>query len=182
MKGIKRVENFYQITNLFAFEQQEKNFLLHNALKAKHFYLKDIEYVVDEEMKKIIIIDSLTGRLVQNRVYSAGIQQAVECKEKVLINPQNKATATITYQNFFRLFKKLAGMTGTAKTEEEEFRQVYGVEVIVIRPYKKLIRKDRNDLIFLNKQSKYQALIERIEKVYQTTKRPILVGSPSLDV
>lgn len=158
------------------------NFLLHNSLKAKHFYIKDIDYIVDKKTQKIIIIDSLTGRLVPNRVYSAGIQQAVECKEEVRINPQNKATATITYQNFFRLFKKLAGMTGTAQTEAEEFRQVYGMEVISIPPYKKLIRRDRDDLVFWNKKSKYQAIIEKVEKIYQTTKRPILVGSPSLDV
>jgi preprotein translocase subunit SecA len=140
-----------------------------------------VEYIVDHERKKIVIIDTLTGRLVPNRVYSAGIQQAVESKEGIPISPPSKSTAVITYQNFFRLFDKVAGLTGTAMTEAEEFRQVYGMEVIAIRPYKKLVRKDRDDLIFLDKKSKYQAIIQRIKKNAQAKKRPILVGSPSLE-
>lgn len=156
--------------------------MLHNALKAKHFYQNGIEYIVDYEKKRIVIIDSLTGRLVSNRVYSAGIQQAVESKEGIPISPPSKSTAVITYQNFFRLFDKVAGMTGTAMTEAEEFRQVYGMEVISVHPYKKLIRKDRDDLIFLDKKNKYKAIVERIKKNEQTVKRPILVGSPSLDI
>lgn len=151
-------------------------------MKAKHFYQNGVEYIVDYERKKIVIIDALTGRLVPNRVYSAGIQQAVESKEGLPISPPSKSTAVITYQNFFRLFDKVAGMTGTAMTEAEEFRQVYGMEVIAIRPYKKLVRKDRDDLIFLDKKSKHQAIIQRIKKNAQTKKRPILVGSPSLDI
>ncbi|RHZ35989.1 DEAD/DEAH box helicase [endosymbiont GvMRE of Glomus versiforme] len=181
-KGIKRTETFYGIDNLFSFKHHETNFLLHNSLKAKHFYQNGVEYIVDYERKKIVIIDALTGRLVPNRVYSAGIQQAVESKEGIPISPPSKSSAVITYQNFFRLFDKVAGMTGTAMTEAEEFRQVYGMEVIAIRPYRKLIRKDRDDLIFLNKKSKYQAIIQRIKKNEQTKKRPILVGSPSVDV
>lgn len=155
-KGIKKVEKFYGIKNLFSFQNQEINYLLHNSLKAKHFYQKGVEYVVDPERKKIVIIDSLTGRLVPNRVYSAGIQQAVESKEGLPVSPPSKSTAVITYQNFFRLFNKLAGMTGTAKSEAEEFRQVYGMEVITIRPYRKLIRKDYDDLIFLDKKTRDQ--------------------------
>ncbi|RHZ37345.1 preprotein translocase subunit SecA [endosymbiont GvMRE of Glomus versiforme] len=181
-KGIKRAETFYGIDDLFSFKHHETNFLLHNSLKAKHFYQNGVEYIVDYERKKIVIIDSLTGRLVPNRVYSSGIQQAVESKEGIPISPPSKSSAVITYQNFFRLFDKVAGMTGTAMTEAEEFRQVYGMEVIAIRPYKKLIRKDRDDLIFLDKKSKYQAIIQRIKKNEQTKKRPILVGSPSVDV
>ncbi|CAJ0747032.1 12936_t:CDS:2 [Entrophospora sp. SA101] len=181
-KGVKKAEEFYGIDNLFSFKHHEINFLLHNALKAKHFYQNGVEYIVDYERKKIVIIDALTGRLVPNRIYSAGIQQAVESKERLPISPPSKSTAVITYQNFFRLFDKMAGMTGTAMTEAEEFRQVYGMEVIAIRPYKKLVRKDRDDLIFLDKRSKYQAIIQRIKKNEQTTKRPILVGSPSVDV
>jgi len=181
-KGVKKTEEFYGIDNLFSFKHHETNFLLHNSLKAKHFYQNGVEYVVDPQRKKIVIIDELTGRLVPNRVYSAGIQQAVESKEGIPISPPSKSTAVITYQNFFRLFDKVAGMTGTAMTEAEEFRQVYGMEVIAIRPYKKLIRKDRDDLIFLDKESKYQAVIQRIKKNEQTKKRPILVGSPNLDV
>ncbi|CAI2192881.1 3812_t:CDS:2, partial [Funneliformis geosporum] len=181
-QGVKKAEEFYGITNLFSFQHHETNFLLHNSLKAKHFYQNGVEYIVDYERKKIVIIDALTGRLVPNRVYSGGIQQAIESKEGIPISPPSKSTAVITYQNFFRLFDKVAGMTGTAMTEAEEFRQVYGMEVMAIRPYRKLIRKDRNDLIFFDKESKYQAIIKRIKKNAQTVKRPILVGSPSLDI
>jgi len=122
--------------------------LLHNALKTKHFYKKDIEYIVDQENQRIVLIDTLTGRLVPNRVYSAGIQQAIESKEGTQISAKSKTIATITYQNFYRLFTKLAGMTGTAATEAEEFRQIYGMEVIAVPPYRRLIRKDCDDLIF----------------------------------
>lgn len=147
-KGRKKSEEFYQIDNLFSFQNHRYNFLLHNSLKALHFYKKDIEYIVDEEKQKIVLIDALTGRLVPNRVYSAGIQQAIESKEGLRVSNKSKTIATITYQNFYRLFSKLAGMTGTAMTEAEEFRQIYGMEVVAIPPYRKLIRKDRNDLIF----------------------------------
>jgi len=181
-KGVKKTEEFYGIDSLFSFKHHETNFFLHNSLKAKHFYQNGVEYVVDPQRKKIVIIDELTGRLVPNRIYSSGIQQAVESKEGIPISPPSKSTAVITYQNFFRLFDKVAGMTGTAMTEAEEFRQVYGMEVIAIRPYKKLIRKDHDDLIFLDKESKYRAVIQRIKKNEQTKKRPILVGSPNLDV
>jgi len=156
--------------------------LLHNSLKAKHFYRNGVDYIVDHERKKIVIIDALTGRLVPNRVYSAGLQQAVESKEGLSISPRNKSTAVITYQNFFRLFKKISGMTGTAKTEAEEFRQVYGMEVMVVRPHKKLIRQDKNDLLFLNKESKYQAITKRVKEIKITTQQPVLLGSPNLDV
>jgi len=182
LDGIVKAENFYQITNLFSFVNRETNFLLHNALKAKHLYQNNVEYIVDRKNEKIILIDRATGRLAYRRVYSAGIQQAIESKEKVSISPQSKSIATITYQNFFRLFEKMAGMTGTAKTEEEEFRQIYGMPVFVIPPYKKLRRIDRPDLIFLDENSVCQAIIQRIEKTVQTTKRPILVGSPSVEV
>jgi len=122
--------------------------LLHNALKTKHFYHKGIEYIVDEQEQKLVLIDALTGRLVPNRVYSSGIHQAIESKENLPVSTKSKTIATITYQNFFRIFDKLSGMTGTAKSEADEFRQVYGMEVIAISPYRKLIRKDHDDLIF----------------------------------
>ena len=176
-KGIKKVEKFYGISNLFSFQNQEINYLLHNSLKAKHFYQKGVEYVVDPERKKIVIIDSLTGRLVPNRVYSGGIQQAVESKEGLPVSPSSKSTAVITYQNFFRLFNKLAGMTGTAKSEAEEFRQVYGMEVVTIRPYRKLIRKDYDDLIFWNKKTRDQWVVEKIK----STKQPKLIGTSSVE-
>ena len=181
-EGIKKSEKFWQVDNLFAFKNHRYNFLLHNALKAKHFYHKDIEYIVDQEEQKLVLIDALTGRLVPNRVYSSGIHQAIESKENLPVSTKSKTIATITYQNFFRLFDKLSGMTGTAKSEADEFRQVYGMEVIAIPPYQKLIRKDRNDLIFWDKEGKYKAIIKLIKKNSQTKKRPILIGSPSVEI
>jgi preprotein translocase subunit SecA len=181
-KGIKKSEEFFQINNLFSFANQRYNFLLHNALKVKHIYRRAVDYVVDESRQRIVLIDELTGRLVPNRVYGAGIQQAIESKEKVSINSQSKTIATITYQNFFRLFNKLSGMTGTAESEKEEFRQVYGMEIVIIPPYRKLIREDLNDLVFWDKESKYKAIIKLIRKNNRTKKRPILIGSPSVDV
>lgn len=181
-KGIKKSEEFFQINNLFSFANQRYNFLLHNALKVKHIYRRDVDYVVDEARQRIVLVDELTGRLVPNRVYGAGIQQAIESKEKVATNSQSKTIATITYQNFFRLFSKLSGMTGTAESEREEFRQVYGMEVMVIPPYRKLIREDFNDLVFWDKESKYRAIIRLIQKNNRTKKRPILIGSPSVEI
>jgi preprotein translocase subunit SecA len=179
--GVKKAESFYRIDNFFEFSNQEKNFLLFNCLKALHFYKKGVEYIIDKEKGKVVIIDTLTGRLVPQRVYSKGIHQAIEVKENLPISLRGKSVAMITYQNFFRLFKKISGMTGTAKSEADEFRQVYGMEVISINPYRKSIRKDRNDLVFLNKRKKYEAVIKVIKENYQTLKRPILVGSPSLE-
>ena len=137
---------------------------------------------MDKEEQKIVLIDALTGRLVPNRVYSAGIQQSIESKEGLQASNRSKTIATITYQNFYRLFTKLSGMTGTAMTEAEEFRQIYGMEVIAIPPYRKLARKDRDDLIFWNKENKYKAIIKLIKKNNQTTHRPILIGSPTVEI
>lgn len=179
--GIIKVDHFYGVNNIFDFSNQENNFLLFNCLKALHFYKKGVEYIVDKEKNKIVIIDSLTGRLVPQRVYSSGIHQAIEVKEGLPISPRGKSVATITYQNFFRFFTKISGMTGTAKTESDEFRQVYGMEVISIAPYKKSIRRDLSDLVFLTKRKKYEAVIKFIKNNHQTLKRPVLIGSPSLE-
>ncbi|WNE41325.1 MAG: Protein translocase subunit SecA [Mycoplasmataceae bacterium] len=179
--GIIKVDHFYRVNNIFDFSNQENNFLLFNCLKALYFYKKGVEYIVDKEKNKIVIIDSSTGRLVPQRVYSSGIHQAIEVKENLTISPRGKSVATITYQNFFRLFTKISGMTGTAKSEADEFRQVYGMEVVTIDPYKKSIRKDLSDLVFLTKRKKYEAVIKFIKNNYQTLRRPLLIGSPSLE-
>ncbi|KLL01814.1 MAG: preprotein translocase subunit SecA [Mycoplasmataceae bacterium RC_NB112A] len=179
--GIKKAQDFYHLDNLFAFKNHRYNFLLHNALKAEHFYHYGVEYIVESKKKRLVLIDESTGRLVPNRVYGAGIHQAIESKENLLVSTKSKTIATITYQNFFRLFDKLSGMTGTAKSEAEEFRQVYGMEVIVIPPYRKLIRKDRNDLIFWDEEKKYQAIAELVKKNRQTKDRPILIITPSVE-
>lgn len=178
--GRKKIEKFFRINNLFSFTNHRYNFLLHNALKAKHFYFSNVHYVVDYKQKKIVLIDALTGRLVPNQVYPFGIQQAVESKEGTTISAKSKTIATITYQIFFRLFEKLSGMTGTAESEAEEFRRVYGMEVMIVPPYRKLIRKDYSDLFFWDKNSKYQAIIKVVEKIRNTTKQPILICSPDV--
>lgn len=179
--GTKKLQKLCSVTNFWEFTNQEAIFLIHNSLKALNFYKKGIEYIVDHDSKKIVIIDSSTGRLVPKRVYSSGIHQAIEVKEGLEASPRGKANATITYQNFFRLFDKISGMTGTAKSEAEEFRQVYGMEVIKVEPNKKLIRKDIDDLIFVDKRSRNDAVIKLVKKNLQTTQRPILIGSPSLE-
>ena len=178
------MEKIYGVNNIFNFKNHRINFLLHNSLKAKNFYKRNVDYVVeknDKEEKKIVIIDSLTGRLVPNRVYGSGIHQAIESKEELETSVRSQTIATITYQNFFRLFDKLSGMTGTAENEAEEFRKVYGMEVEAIPPYKKLIRKDRRDLIFWDKESKYKMIIKVIKENKENSKRPILIGSPSVE-
>lgn len=179
--GIEKCQSFYHLDNLFAFKNHRYNFLLHNALKAKHFYHLGVEYIVDPKNQRLVLIDASTGRLVPNRVYGSGIHQAIESKENLLVSTKSKTIATITYQNFFRLFDKLSGMTGTAKSEAEEFRQVYGMEVIVIPPYRKLIRKDRDDLFFWDEEKKYQAITKVVEKNRQTKNRPILIITPSVE-
>ncbi|CAG8717823.1 22631_t:CDS:2, partial [Racocetra persica] len=161
---------------------------LANALVEKKDYKVDqkeregIDYIADREEQKLVLIDALTGRLVPNRVYSSGIHQAIESKENLPVSIKSKTIATITYQNFFRLFDKLSGMTGTAASEADEFRQVYGMEVIAIPPYRKLIRQDRNDLVFWDKKSKYDYIIKLIKKNQKTVRQPILIGSPSVEV
>jgi preprotein translocase subunit SecA len=179
--GIKKCQSFYGVDNLFAFKNHRYNFLLHNALRAKHFYHYGVEYIVEPKQNRLVLIDASTGRLVPNRVYGSGIHQAIESKENLLPSTKSKTIATITYQNFFRLFDKLSGMTGTAKSEAEEFRQVYGMEVITIPPYRKLIRKDRDDLIFWDEEKKYRAIAKLVEKNRQTKNRPILIITPSVE-
>ena len=179
-KGTKKCEKFYNVDNLFLFSNHQLNNLIHNALKVKHFYLDNIHYIVRND--RIILINFLTGRLVPNQVYGAGIQQAIESKEHVTIRQQNRSIAIITYQNFFRLFEKLSGMTGTAESDREEFLEIYGLEIVIIPPFKKLIRRDEHDLIFPDKKSKNQAVIKTIKRISETTKQPILIGSSSVEV
>ncbi|CAG8775747.1 25059_t:CDS:2, partial [Racocetra persica] len=155
---------------------------LATKIAIKHFYHKNIDYVVKPEERKIELIDALTGRLVPNRVYGAGIHQAIESKENLLVSPKSQTIATITYQNFFRLFTKLAGMTGTAQSEAKEFREVYGMEVISVPPYRRLIRQDHDALIFFNRERKYQSIIRQVKKNLEKTGRPILIICPSVEV
>lgn len=139
---------------------------------------KDVDYMVKDG--EVLIIDEFTGRIMYGRRYSNGLHQAIEAKENVKIENESKTLATITFQNYFRLYKKLAGMTGTAKTEENEFREIYNLDVIEIPTNKPMIRKDLNDVIYKNEEAKYRAIIEDIKKSHQKG-QPILVGTVSID-
>ena len=178
--GREKVEIFFKIDNLFSFDNHFFNFVIHSVLKSKHFYRRDIDYVVSRSENKIIPINSLNGRLSFNTVYQNGIQQSIESREGVKISNRSKTLASITYQTFFRSFEILSGMTGTAAEESEIFREVYGMEVFVVPPYKKSIRKDYKDLFFANEELKNRAIISLVRK-YGTKGRPILIGTNSVE-
>lgn len=184
-EGQKKTEDFFGIENIFSFEDESKKcfFLITKSLEAYNFYKLNIDYIVTKERDRIILINSLTGRFSLNSVYRSGVQQSIESKENLIkISKKNKTIATITFQNFFRIFEKLSGMTGTAIDSEKEFREMYGMLVIVINTHKKLIRKDKDDLIFLDKKTKYEAIINLIKNNKKNNMRPILVGSPSVEI
>lgn len=180
-KGIKKIENVFNISNISSFDNNFYACSMINALKANIFYNNYIDYIIDKEKRKILIIDQTTGRIAENRVYEQEIQRAIEIKERVRLTGNSTTSATITYQNFFRLFSKISGMTGTAIEEEKEFKTVYGMNVTIIPPYKKMIRKDKNDFIFINKEEKHKKVIEEIIKNSLEKKRPILIGSPDVE-
>ncbi len=169
------------ITNKESLYEPKNIQLLHlvdASLKANLMYHKDIDYVV--ENNEIIIIDEFSGRKMPGRRWSEGLHQSVEAKEKVNIQNENQTYASITFQNYFRLFDKLAGMTGTADTEATEFQQIYNLEVIVIPPHRKMIRKDHVDLIYLTAKEKYNAIINEVRRVHEL-QQPILVGTTSIE-
>ena len=169
------------ITNKESLYEPKNIQLLHlvdASLKANLMYHKDIDYVVEND--EIIIIDEFSGRKMPGRRWSEGLHQSVEAKEKVNIQNENQTYASITFQNYFRLFDKLAGMTGTADTEATEFQQIYNLEVIVIPPHRKMIRKDHVDLIYLTAKEKYNAIINEVRRVHEL-QQPILVGTTSIE-
>ena len=183
--GHSEIENILVLNNLITSKEslyEPKNIqLLHlvdASLKANLMYHKDIDYVV--ENNEIIIIDEFSGRKMPGRRWSEGLHQSVEAKEKVNIQNENQTYASITFQNYFRLFDKLAGMTGTADTEATEFQQIYNLEVIVIPPHRKMIRKDHVDLIYLTSKEKYNAIIKEVKRVHEL-QQPILVGTTSIE-
>lgn len=178
-KGVDKAEQMFGIENLYAPQYQELVHRIHQALKANYIMTRDVEYLVDDE-GEIQLIDQFTGRVLKGREYSDGLQQAIQAKENVKIKEETTTLATITYQNFFRLFKKLAGMTGTAKTEEEEFNKIYSMKVVCIPTNRPVIRKDLPDLVFANKEAKMKALVEEVKKVHATG-QPILIGTPSVE-
>ena len=177
-EGVKKAEKLLKVDNLYDINNAMLVHNLDKALSANYSFKKDVDYVVDND--KIIIVDAFTGRLMHGRQYSDGLHQALEAKEGVTINSETKTLATITFQNLFRMYNKLSGMTGTAKTEEEEFRNIYNMYVIEIPTNKPVIREDMNDLIYINIKGKYNALANTIDTVHKTG-QPILVGTASIE-
>ncbi len=176
--GISKAEQYFNIENLYDIRNVTLLHNINNALKANFTMEKDVDYVVQEG--QVIIVDQFTGRLMHGRQFSEGLHQALEAKENVEIKKETTTLATITFQNFFRMYKKLAGMTGTAKTEEEEFRNIYNMTVVEIPTNKPIIRVDDNDLIFATMKAKYKAIADEIEKRNKLG-QPILVGTISIE-
>ncbi len=177
--GIRKLERELGVSNLSDPENLELYQHVNAALRAHGCYKRDVDYVVRDG--KVIIVDEFTGRLMYGRRYSEGLHQAIEAKEKVQIERENVTTATITHQNFFRLYKKLAGMTGTAKTEEAEFIKVYGMPVAVIPTHRPMIRADNSDVIYKTQEAKYHGITAEILQM-QSLGRPTLVGTRSIEV
>mgnify|MGYP000985866687 CR=1 FL=1 len=176
--GIKKAEAHFNLENLYDVSNVLLLHHINNALRANFIMSRDVDYVVHEG--KVVIVDPFTGRLMHGRQFSEGLHQALEAKEAVEIKKETTVLATITFQNFFRMYKKLAGMTGTAKTEEEEFHNIYNMFVVEIPTNAPVIRIDDNDLIFATMQAKYKALADEIEKRHRLG-QPILVGTISIE-
>ena len=177
-KGIEKAESFFGIENLNDLENSD---LVHNINQALHAHgvkKKDVDYIVKDG--EVLIVDEFTGRIMYGRRYSDGLHQAIEAKENVKIEDESKTLATITYQNYFRMYEKLSGMTGTAMTEENEFKEIYNLDVIEIPTNKPLIRKDLTDVIYKNESAKYRAIIADIKEAHSKG-QPILVGTVSID-
>lgn len=177
-KGVKEAERSFGIDNLYDIEHTTLVHFINQALKANYGMKKDFDYVVNDG--KIVIVDPFTGRLMQGRAYSEGLHQAIEAKEGVQINQETKTLATITFQNLFRMYSKLAGMTGTAKTEEEEFRDIYNMYVIVIPTNKPIARIDDTDLVFATQKGKYKAIVNEIKERHEKG-QPVLVGTIAVE-
>ncbi len=178
-EGNARAERMFGIRNLYDPEHQDLVHRIHQALKANYIMARDVEYMVDAE-NQIQLIDQFTGRILKGREYSDGLHQAIQAKENVEIKQETVTLATITYQNFFRLFKKMSGMTGTAKTEEEEFQKIYNMRVVCIPTNRPIQRIDAMDYIYAHKDEKLKALVEEI-KTRHAKGQPILVGTVSVE-
>ena len=177
-KGVEKAEKKFNLDNLYDLSNSVLLHYINQALRANYGMNKDVDYVVQNG--EIIIVDQFTGRLMKGRAYSDGLHQAIEAKENVTINEETKTLATITFQNLFRMYKKLSGMTGTAKTEEEEFRSTYNMYVIQIPTNKPVIRIDAPDKVYANREAKYKAIIEKIKECYDKG-QPVLVGTIAIE-
>ncbi len=178
-EGIRKAERAFGIENLSDPENNDLNHYLIQALKANTLMKRDVDYVVQND--EVIIVDEFTGRLMVGRRFSDGLHQAIEAKEHVNVQRESKTLATITFQNYFRMYKKLSGMTGTAKTEEDEFQGIYSLDVVQVPTNKPMIRVDMNDMIYRTKKAKYAAVVEEIIRRHATG-QPLLVGTISVEV
>lgn len=177
-EGVSKGEKSFHVDNLYDLQNTDLVHHINNALKANYVMIRDNEYVVQDN--KVIIVDQFTGRLMEGREYSDGLHQALCAKENVTIKQETVTLATITYQNFFRLYSKLSGMTGTAKTEEEEFLEIYNMRVIEIPTNEPIIRDDKTDLIYGTKKAKFEALLKTVKELHEEG-RPVLVGTVAVE-
>lgn len=177
--GVEKAERFFAIDNLYDAEHMDLNHAIVQALKAHVLMRRDVDYVVQDG--EVIIVDEFTGRLMHGRRYSDGLHQAIEAKEGLNIQEETMTLATITLQNYFRMYQKLAGMTGTAKTEEEEFKSIYGMDVVVVPTHRPMIRVDHPDVVYKGQKAKFFAVIEEIVERHEKG-QPVLVGTISIEV
>ena len=177
-EGVAKVEKAFGIQNLFDHENITINHHVQQALKANYIMRRDVDYVVQED--EVVIVDEFTGRLMSGRRYSDGLHQAIEAKENITVQNESMTLATITFQNYFRMYRKLSGMTGTAKTEEEEFRKIYGLDVIQIPTNRPNIRKDMSDVVYKTVAGKFKAVVEEIVERHKKN-QPVLVGTISIE-
>ena len=178
-QGIIKVEKFLGIDSLFDIQEMDSAHMILQCLKALHLFKKDVDYIVKDD--EVVIVDEFTGRLMTGRRYSEGLHQAIEAKESVRIQSESQTLASITFQNYFRMYKKLAGMTGTAKTEETEFAKIYNLPVMEIPTNKPVTRQDLSDVIYKSKHEKYKAIVKDIKERHQKG-QPILVGTISIEI
>ncbi len=176
--GVSKAEEYFRVENLYDIEHVTLVHRINNALKAVYVFSNGVEYVVQDG--EVLIVDASTGRILKGRQFSEGLHQALEAKENVEIKKETITVATITYQNFFRMYKKLSGMTGTAKTEEEEFRDIYNMYVVEVPTNKPVVRIDAPDLLFLTKDYKFKALIEEVKERHSKG-QPILIGTANVE-
>jgi len=178
-EGVKLCEDYFKIDNFSDPDNMELNHYVHQALRANYLMKKDVDYIVKDG--EILIVDEFTGRLMYGRRFSNGLHQAIEAKEGVKVRSESKTLATITLQNYFRMYNKLAGMTGTAKTEEDEFRDIYNMDVVVIPTNKPVVRADLEDSVYGHQPAKYKAIVNRVVEAHETG-QPVLVGTISIEI
>ncbi|MEY8462670.1 preprotein translocase subunit SecA [Streptococcus merionis] len=177
--GIDKAEEFFNLSNLYDIENVTLTHFIDNALRANYIMALDVDYVVSEN-QEILIVDQFTGRTMEGRRYSDGLHQAIEAKEGVPIQDESKTSASITYQNMFRMYKKLAGMSGTGKTEEEEFREIYNMRIIPIPTNRPIARLDHEDLLYPSLESKYKAVVQDVKARYEKG-QPVLLGTVAVE-